>query len=93
MVCHVDYCLKIGQTKIREVLLKWSLGVPIVMASVSMFYLDNLRDSIMCTGREEMLRFNTENFLKDVTHSGVVILLPLLHPYRIFALILGMLCI
>ena len=89
MVCHVEYSLKMGEKKIRGVLLHLCFGLPIFMASLSMMYLDNLRDSLMCTGQEERVWFNIDDFHDNVSHGGVAILLPLHHPFRIFAALLG----
>ena len=89
MVCHVDFCLEKGERKISKILLRASVVVPTLVASFSMFYLDNLRGYLVCSGREEILRFNTDNFFEDAFIGGVVILLPLHHPYRVFAIMLG----
>ena len=89
MVCQVDFCLEKGEKKICKILQKTFVAVPALVASFSMFYMDNLRGYLVCSGREEVLRFNTDNFLEDALIGGVVILLPLHHPFRVFAIILG----
>ena len=89
MVCHADYCLNKGEKQIRKILLRMCLVLPIFMAFLALYYADNMRDSVMCNGREEMLRFNTNNFLEDVSYNESVITLPFYHPYKLFAIILG----
>ena len=88
MVCHVDYCLAIGGKKIRTILLTVCLGLPAFVASLSMLFLDNLRGSLICNGREEILTLNSDLF-ENVYDGGEMIKLPLHHPYRILAIILG----
>ena len=89
MVCHVDYCLATGGKKIRSILLKVCLGLPALVASLSIIFLDNLRGSLICNGREEMSKFDSD-FFENVYDGGVMIKLPLHHPYRIFSISLGM---
>ena len=89
MVCHADYCIKTGEKQIRKILLRMCLVLPIIMASLALYYADNMRDSVMCNGREELLRFNTNNFLEDVSYNEHVITLPFHHPYKLLALFLG----
>ena len=88
MVCHVDYCLEKGEKKIRKILLRMCLVFPIFLGSLSLFYKDNMRDSVMCNGREELLLFNINNFLEDISYDGSVFNLPFHHPYKIFAIFL-----
>ena len=84
MVCHVDYCFKKGEKEIRKILLRICLVFPIFVGSLTLFHADNMRDSVMCNGREEKLLFNTNNFLEDFSYDGSVIILPFHHPYKIF---------
>ena len=86
MVCHVDFCLEKGEHKIRKILLQMCLVFPIFVGSLSLFHADNMRDSVMCNGREEKLLFNTNNFIEDISYDGSVINLPFHHPYKIFGL-------
>ena len=86
MVCHADYCLEKGEKKIRKILLRMCLVFPIFLGSLSLFYKDNMRDSVMCNGREELLLFNINNILEDISYDGSVINLPFHHPYKIFGL-------
>jgi hypothetical protein len=51
MVCHGEYCLVKGEQKIRKLLLKVCLGIPALVASLSMLFLDNLRGALICNGR------------------------------------------
>ena len=89
MVCHVDYCLEKGEKKIRKILLRMCLVFPVLVGSLSLFYKDNMRDSVICNGREEMLRFNTNNFLEDISYDESVFNLPFHHPFKILAMFLG----
>ena len=89
MVCQAHYCLAKGEKTIRENLVKFCFAVPLLFASLTMLYLDKEKGSIMCNGREEIFKFNINNFLDEVSHNEIVILLPLHHPYRILSLILG----
>ena len=89
MVCHVDFCLQKGEKRICQTLIKTSVALPTMVAFLSMFYLDNLRGSLICNGREEMFRFKTDNLFDEVFYGGVFILLPLYHPFRVFSIILG----
>ena len=89
MVCHVDYCFEKGEQKIRKILLRICLVFPVFLGSLSLFYADNIRGNVMCNGREETLRFNTNNFLEDVSYDESVFILPFYHPYKIFAFFLG----
>ena len=89
MVCHGQFCLEKGEKKIRWILLRLCLALPVLVASLSSFYSDNMRDFVMCNGREETLRFNINNFLEDVSYDESVIILPAYHPYKLFALFLG----
>ena len=88
MVCRVDYCLEKGEQKIRKNLLRMCLVFPVFVGSLSLFYADNMRDYVMCNGREETLRFNTKNFFEDLSYDESVFNLPFYHPYKIFALFL-----
>ena len=89
MVCHVDFCLQKGEKRICQTLMKFSVALPTMVAFLSLFYLDNLRGSLICNGREEMFRFKTDNFFDEVFYGGVFILLPLYHPFRVFSITLG----
>jgi hypothetical protein len=89
MVCHVDFCLRFGEKKLFEMLLRICWVLPTSLASLALFYKDNMRFFIMCCGREEILRFNTNNFLDDSSYDESLITLPFHHPYKIFRVILG----
>ena len=89
MVCHSDYCLNMGEQRIREKLLEFCTFAPLVVASLSMFFLDQLRDNNMCNGREEVLRFNINNFLQPVFYNEFVVQLPLYHPFTLILLVIG----
>ena len=89
MVCHVEFCQRHGVKAIREALLRLCLGIPVLVASLSMTQLNNIRDYLMCTGREEVVRYNIENFHEEDSVGGYAILLPVYHPYRILAMIIG----
>ena len=89
MVCRVDFCLKLGEKKLCEILLRICWVLPTFMASLALFYSDNMRGFIMCTGREEILRFNTNNFLEDVSYDESLMTLPFHHPYKILRVLLG----
>ena len=89
MVCQVDFCLKLGEKNLFKILLRICWVLPTFMASLALFYSDNMRGSIMCNGREEILRFNTNNFLDDVSYDESVITLPFHHPYKLLRLFLG----
>ena len=89
MVCHSNYCLKIGEQKIRERLLNLCGMVPCLVALLSMVFAEDLRDNNICNGREEALRFNTSNFLQPVFYDEFVIRAPLYHPYTVLVLFIG----
>ena len=89
MVCHVPYCIEKGEKAIRENLVKLCIILPVLVATLTMLFLDNLRDTFMCNGREEILRFNINNFLDDVSYDEITVILPLHHPYRILCLFIG----
>ena len=86
MVCHSEYCLYKGEKNLREMLIDLCLGCPIFIACWSLLYRDNLRNYLVCNGREEILFQLEERFLEN----GVEILLPAYHPFRITALMIGM---
>ena len=89
MVCQVDYCFKKGEKKIRDFLLTMCLVLPALEAFLSMFFLDNLRGFLICNGRQEIFHWKLDSSLEDIFDAGVLILLPIYHPYRIAAIILG----
>ena len=89
MVCHIPYCLEKGEKAIRENLVKLCIVLPVLVATLTMLFSDNLRDTFMCNGTEEILRFNINNFLEDVSYNENSIILPLHHPYRILGLFIG----
>ena len=70
-------------------LLNFCAFVPVFVAALSVFFLDQLRDSNMCNGREEVLRFNINNFLQPVSYNEFVVQLPLYHPYSVLLLVIG----
>ena len=78
-----------GEKIVQKFLVDLCFVLPAFSAFLSMFYLENMRGAIMCNGREEHLRFNLNNFLDSISDSGIVILLPLHHPYRLMALCFG----
>ena len=90
MVCQVDYCLSRGEKNIQQVLQTLSFILPAISASLSLFYLDNMRGYLVCNGREETFRFNTDNFFSSGMDGGVIFLLPIYHPYRLLAIVFGL---
>ena len=89
MVCHSEYCLKVGEQRIRDKLLRFCAFFPLCVALMSLLFLHSLRDNIFCNGREEVLRFDITNFLKPVFYNEFVVQGPLYHPYSILLLLIG----
>ena len=89
MVCHSEYCLKVGEQRIRDKLLRFCAFFPLFVALMSMLFLHSLRDNIFCNGREEVLRFDIIDFLKPVFYNEFVVQGPLHHPYSILLLFIG----
>ena len=63
MVCHSDFCLKHGERVIRDQLFKTSLLLPFITALFSVLYRDNMRGFLICSSKEEVLRFNIQDLL------------------------------
>ena len=51
---------------------------------MSMLYSDNLRDFLICSNREERLRFNMEDLSQDSGYKELVHNLHPYHPYSLF---------
>ena len=69
MVCHSDFCLKHGERVIRDQLFKTSLLLPFITALFSVLYRDNMRGFLICSSKEEVLRFNTWDFWQKKVRS------------------------
>ena len=50
---------------------------------MSMLYSDNLRDFLICSNREERLRFNMEDIIQANGYKELVHNLDPLHPYSL----------
>ena len=48
-----------------------------------MLYSDNLRDFLICSNREERLRFNLEDLFQDNGYRELLQNLDILHPYSL----------
>ena len=55
---------------------------------MTMLYTDNLRDFLICSNREERLRFNMEENIQDVGYNEKLHNLDILHPYSLLIYII-----
>ena len=62
MVCHSNFCLRHGERVIRDRLFRTSLLLPLITALLSVLYRDNMRSFLICSSKEEVLRFDTRDF-------------------------------
>ena len=61
---------------------------PLLMGLLAIYFHNNLRDFLICSNREEFLRYDLEDFWAPNTYEKEDITnLPRYHPYRILILI------
>ena len=64
------------------------LMFPLLMGLLAIYFHNNLRDFLICSNREEFLRYDLEDFWAPNTYEKEDITnLPRYHPYRILILI------
>ena len=71
MVCHAEFCYKIGGKVLSRRLIRWTFIIPIIISVIALFFQDFLRDNLICNGREEVLWYNLDNFFGK-TAGGIV---------------------
>ena len=60
--------------------------IGVIMTLVTM---DSMRGFLICSGKEEALRFSLENLLEDQSYiDGMLSKLPLYHPYQILIFVI-----
>ena len=89
MVCHSGFCREKGEKKIHLVLLRACLWVPFVVGFLCMVYMNDLQPGLMCTRREEVVRFNLDDFYGNVEYPNKLFLVPLFHPFKLVCLFIG----
>ena len=74
----------------RLYIYRLSLLIPLVFAMMSVYFHDNLRDYLICSSREEQLRFNLYNFWKSKDYPESLTNLSWYHPYEIALKLIGL---
>jgi hypothetical protein len=65
MVCHAEFCHKIGGKVLSRRLIRWTFIIPVIISAIALFFQDILRDNLVCNGREEVLWHNLDNFFRQ----------------------------
>ena len=87
---------KILETIISKVLKstnRWCFLIPLLLSIFSVMQHNNLRDYLICTSREEQLRFNLENFWMSEEYPESLTTLPFYHPYEVLIQIVCKYCL
>ena len=72
---------------------RWCFLIPLLLSIFSVMQHNNLRDYLICTSREEQLRFNLENFWMSEEYPESLTTLPFYHPYEVLIQIVCKYCL
>ena len=80
---------KLRQAFIIKILYRMNLIWPMIGVIMTLVTMDSMRGFLICSGKEEALRFSLENLLEDQSYiDGMLSKLPLYHPYQILIFVI-----
>ena len=68
---------------------RWCLSFPLLVACMTVYFHTNLRDYLICSSREEQLRFNLHNFWESKHYPESLTNLVWYHPFEIAVQLIG----
>ena len=89
---HQGLPLQVGSCEypmVKLLLERLSISLPLSFAFITILFSDNLRDFLICSNREERLRFNLEDFYQEIGYKELLHNLNIYHPYSLLVFIIG----